>query len=87
MPSTVVCSRCEQEKPGLPSAPMGGPAGQLVLERVCAECWAEWREMSPRIISHYGLVMGNPHHRAQMRQVMREFLGLDGEDAGREAGS
>jgi Fe-S cluster biosynthesis and repair protein YggX len=82
MPDTILCARCQQEKPGLDSPPMGGPTGQLILENTCADCWAEWRETSPRIIAHYGLVLGNPQHRAQMRAVMREFLGL--EDEGEE---
>jgi len=77
MAATVVCSRCEQEKAALGGAPMGGEVGQRVLENVCAECWAEWRETSARIINHYGLVLGNPEHRAQLRVAMLEFLGLD----------
>ena len=80
MATTLLCSRCQQEKEGLESAPMGGPAGQLVLENVCGDCWAAWRETSAQLINHYGLVLGNPHHRAQLRQAMREFLGLDGDD-------
>lgn len=79
----LVCARCEQEKPGLESPPIGGPTGQLIMANVCADCWAEWRETSRQLIAHYGLVLGNPQHRAQMREVMREFLGLDEEtDAG-----
>jgi Fe-S cluster biosynthesis and repair protein YggX len=80
MPETVICSRCEEEKPALDAAPMGGEMGRRVLEEVCAACWAEWRENSARIINHYGLVLGNPEHRAQLRVAMREFLGLDDED-------
>jgi Fe-S cluster biosynthesis and repair protein YggX len=82
MTTTVICSRCEQEKPAQPSAPMGGEVGQRVLENVCADCWAEWRETSARIINHYGLVLGNPDHRAQLRVAMLQFLALDDEDDG-----
>ncbi len=80
MATTVVCSRCGEEKPALNTAPMGGAMGARVLEGVCAECWAEWRETSARIINHYGLVLGNVEHRAQLRVAMLEFLGLDEED-------
>jgi Fe-S cluster biosynthesis and repair protein YggX len=80
MPATVICSRCEQEKPAQASAPMGGEVGQRVLENVCVDCWAEWRETSARIINHYGLVLGNPDHRAQLRVAMLQFLALDDED-------
>lgn len=75
--STLSCSRCEEEKAGLDEAPMPGPVGQLVLENVCSDCWADWRTASAQIINHYGLVLGNPQHRAQLRMAMKEFLGLD----------
>lgn len=78
--STVLCSRCEEEKPGLGEAPMPGAGGQLVLENVCGDCWAEWRTVSAQIINHYGLVLGNPEHRAELRLAMREFLALDEEE-------
>lgn len=65
---------------------MGGAMGQRVLEEVCAECWSEWREQSARIINHYGLVLGNPSHRAQLGVAMREFLGLDEEEDGEDLG-
>ena len=68
------------EKPGLEAAPNPGASGQEVLENVCADCWAEWREATPRIISHYNLVLGNQEHRASLKAAMREFLGLDDED-------
>ncbi len=64
---------------------MGGALGQRVLEEVCAGCWAEWRTTSAQIINHYGLVLGNPEHRAQLRVAMKEFLGLD-EEEGQEVG-
>ena len=76
MASTVVCVRCEGEKEGLGQAPVGGPMGSLILESVCSECWGEWRETSTRLINHYGINLGNPGHRAQLRELMREFLGL-----------
>jgi Fe-S cluster biosynthesis and repair protein YggX len=77
MTTTLLCSRCQLEKPGLDAVPMPGPTGLQVLENVCAECWAEWRAASANIINHYGLVLGNPHHRAQLRETMRDFLGLE----------
>ncbi len=79
MANKLVCVRCQQEKAGLDSAPVGGPMGQRVLASVCADCWSEWRETSAQLINHYGLVLGNPQHRAQMREIMREFLNLDEE--------
>ena len=87
MATTVVCARCGEEREGLQSAPMGGAMGQRVLQNVCRECWGEWRETSARVINHYGLVLGNPSHREQLRQAMREFLGLEEDEEGQEVGS
>jgi Fe-S cluster biosynthesis and repair protein YggX len=56
---------------------MGGAGGQQVLESVCAACWQEWRETSAQLINHYGLVLGDPAHRQQLRLAMWEFLNLE----------
>ncbi len=77
MATKVTCARCEQEREGLDQPPMGGPTGQQVLDNVCQDCWQEWRENSALLINHYGLVLGNPAHRQQLRTAMREFLSLD----------
>ena len=77
MANKVVCARCEQEREGLDQSPMGGAGGQQVLESVWAACWQEWRETSAQLINHYGLVLGNPAHRQQLRLAMREFLNLE----------
>jgi len=77
MATSVMCVRCKQEKGGLESAPMGGPMGQRVLENVCQDCWQEWRDTSARLINHHGLVLANPQHRQQLREVMRDFLSLN----------
>ena len=77
MANKVLCARCEQEREGLEQPPMGGASGQQVLESVCAACWQEWRETSAQLINHYGLVLGDPAHRQQLRLAMREFLNLE----------
>ena len=79
MPNEVTCVKCKQEKAGLASAQLGGALGQRVLENVCEGCWQEWRETSARLIAHHGLVLANPEHRQQLREVMREFLSLNEE--------
>ncbi len=77
MATNIVCARCEHEREGLEQPPMGGPIGHKVQENVCRDCWQEWRDTSGQLINHYGLVLGNPAHRQQLRIAMREFLKLD----------
>lgn len=75
--ATITCIRCKEEKKeSLAQPPMGGPLGQTIVECVCQDCWREWRETSARLINHYGLNLGDPHHRQELRRVMKEFLNL-----------
>lgn len=77
METKVVCARCEQERERLERPPIGGPTGQMIQENVCRDCWQEWRIRSAQLINHYGLVLGDPAHREQLRIATREFLTLD----------
>jgi Fe-S cluster biosynthesis and repair protein YggX len=74
--ATLTCTRCQQTKDGLVEPPVGGDLGQTVVEQICTDCWNEWRETSARLINHYGLNLGLPEHRQELRRVMKEFLGL-----------
>ncbi len=73
----ITCSRCHETKPALDEPPVGGALGETIVARICAECWDEWRGASSQLINHYGLNLGLPEHRAQLRKVMKEFLGLE----------
>ena len=77
--TTIACTRCKQRKEPLSEPPVGGQLGQAIIERICADCWEEWRETSARLINHYGLNLGIPDHRAELRRVMKEFLSLGAE--------
>jgi Fe-S cluster biosynthesis and repair protein YggX len=72
----ITCIRCKQTKAQLPSPPTGGQLGLDIQSSVCSDCWNEWRETSARLINHYGLNLGQPDHRQELRRVMKEFLGL-----------
>lgn len=74
--ATITCVRCHQSKESLAEAPVGGELGQTIMAGVCADCWGEWRETSARLINHYGLNLGQPEHRTELRRVMKEFLSL-----------
>ncbi len=75
--ATVTCLRCKETREGLEAPPTGGELGKNIQAAVCANCWSEWTETSARLINHYGLVLGNPEHRTQLRSVMKQFLGLE----------
>ena len=72
----LTCTRCQQTKESLSEPPVGGQLGQAIIERICADCWEEWRETSARLINHYGLNSFIPDHRAELRRVMKEFLSI-----------
>ena len=77
MTTTITCQRCQQSKEPLPEPPVGGPLGETIVARICPDCWGEWRETSARLINHYGLNLGAPDHRQELRRVMKEFLGIE----------
>lgn len=74
--ATVTCARCQEIKESLPRQPVGGPLGEMILARICPDCWQEWTATSARIINHYGLNLGHPGHRQQLREAMKDFLNL-----------
>lgn len=73
----IVCARCQASKTPLVQPPVGGQLGQTIVQSICPDCWQEWQETSRRLINHYGLNLGDPSHRQQLREVMKEFLNLD----------
>ena len=75
--ATITCSRCDESKNQLEEAPMGGELGTSIVETICVDCWAEWRTTSGQLINHHGLNLGMPEHRAELRRVMKDFLGLE----------
>jgi Fe-S cluster biosynthesis and repair protein YggX len=75
--SAITCSRCNEQKEPLDAPPTGGQLGQTIVQQICPDCWGEWRELSARLINHYGLNLGVPDHREQLRRAMKDFLGLE----------
>jgi len=73
----ITCTRCMQTTEALPEPPVGGELGVTIHSRICPDCWEEWRQASAQMINHYGLNLGLPEHRQQLRKVMKEFLSLD----------
>jgi len=80
MASLIVCVRCGRSAQPLPEPPTGGPLVRQIQSSVCPDCWGEWREGSGRGIAPFGLNMGDPDHRAPLRELMKEFLNLPGQE-------
>ena len=72
----ITCVRCGKPAERMTSPPTGGKTGVLIQDSVCGACWQEWKAQSIVVINHYGLVLADPEHRAQLSQAMRQFLSL-----------
>ncbi len=74
---TVTCSRCGNARDALGAAPTGGALGKEVIEKVCGECWDEWRLMEVRIINELKLNFMDPESEIKLTEHLRDFLKLD----------
>ena len=70
----LTCSRCGNEGEQLPKAPISGELGQRVFDSICQNCWSEWKDMSMRIVNHYGLKPVDPDDRKKIYVFLREFF-------------
>ena len=72
----VKCVRCDKEREGLTAAPIHGPLGGGIVDKVCAACWGDWLGVSTKIINEYRLQLFRPEHRKVLEEQMRLFLKL-----------
>ncbi len=77
MSETVSCCRCRREAPVLARPPYPGELGAELVERVCADCWAEWQQVEVMVINELQLNFMDPRAQETLVQHMREFLALD----------
>ena len=83
MAGTVHCARCGRtDAPALPRAPLPGPLGGELAERVCADCWGEWQKIEVMVINELRLNFMDPNAQQVLDQQMRQFFLLDGPAAG-----
>lgn len=62
----------------LPNAPRNDALGQLIQQRVCADCWNYWlREMSVKVINEMRLDLSSERSQDIYDQIMKETLGLE----------
>jgi len=73
----IKCSRCQQEKEGLPEAPFNNELGQKVLEQTCDGCWKAWVGQQLMLMNEYRLDPLNDEHSKFLDDEMVKFLVLN----------
>lgn len=79
MGRTVFCKKLGKEAEGLAEPPMFGPLGQELFEHVSQQAWDEWQELSLKIVNEYHLDLAEKAHRKVLREQLRTFFKLDGD--------
>ena len=72
----VLCSRCGRINRKLAAPPFKNAQGQLIYEKVCADCWREWIGMGTKVINELRLPLSDPQAQKVFDQHMNEFLNL-----------
>ena len=72
------CLRCGKAEPRLTAAPVPGPAGEEIGDKICAACWHEWTQAEVMVINELRLNFMDPKSLEILERHMREFLLLDG---------
>jgi len=72
----VMCQRCKQVRPRLPSPPFSSAQGKLIYDNTCAACWREWIGMGTKVINELRLPLADPQGQKIFDQHMMEFLNL-----------
>jgi len=81
--TTLTCSRCGlADAPALLRAPLPGPMGKEIQQRVCADCWTAWQNMEVMVINELRLNFMDPKAQEILEKQMRRFfLWESGDDA------
>jgi len=58
------------------TASHAGSQGQILVEKVCQECWEEWQNMEVMVINELRLNFMDPESPEILAKHMREFLQL-----------
>jgi Fe-S cluster biosynthesis and repair protein YggX len=79
----VDCGRCGRQAAGATGVFYGGALGDEIRAKVCADCWAEWREAEVMVINELRLNFMDPKSQDLLAEQLRQFLMLDpGPDGG-----
>lgn len=70
----MLCLRCQSEKPQMPKPPVPTALGAEIQRDVCADCYADWKNMELMIINEYRLNMMDKEHRGFLNKQMRAYF-------------
>ena len=59
------------------TAPFRNAQGQMIQEKICADCWREWIGMGTKVINELRLPLNDPQAQKIYDQHMLEFLNLN----------
>ena len=72
----IQCNRCGRVMPKMASPPFRNAQGQMIHEKICADCWKEWIGMGTKVINELRLPLNDPAAQKMYDQHMLEFLNL-----------
>ncbi|CAN5664379.1 hypothetical protein BH09PLA1_BH09PLA1_09800 [soil metagenome] len=73
----IQCNRCGRVMPKMANPPFRNAQGQMIQEKICAECWKEWIGMGTKVINELRLPLNDPQAQKMYDQHMLEFLNLN----------
>jgi Fe-S cluster biosynthesis and repair protein YggX len=71
------CARCGQVKPKMSKPPFRNVQGELIYNKICADCFREWIGMGTKVINELRLPLNDPQAQKVYDQHMMEFLNLN----------
>jgi Fe-S cluster biosynthesis and repair protein YggX len=74
--SLVFCKKFNKELPSLPSAPLLGNIGQIILKNCSSDAWNEWLEVQIKIINEERLDLSEKPAKERLYNAMINFLNI-----------
>jgi Fe-S cluster biosynthesis and repair protein YggX len=61
----------------LPAPPFNDELGRKIYEKVCSNCWNDWKLQGVKVINELRLDLSTDRGQEEYDRYMREYLGLD----------
>lgn len=74
--SKVDCTKCKANKDSITGMVYGGKLGEELKQKVCNDCWTEWKAFSIKLINEYRLDLNDPASDKMLDEQLRQFLNL-----------